>query len=513
MTSLLSTLATEVGVFDGAGASSLLGLLEGSQSFLDGLRDAEKALEKDPSSDPFPTLEAATNGWHKASINCLKSYNTLVNRFLKNILNNPRYSVELDEAYPFPINLHNSPVRVETPETPLLALQHENHTELLKAIILHLLKIGQCDIVKDLVKEVDADIDELLLSKFKVLNEVVDDITVRHDLTRVLAWFQEHHLNETTPGNYAEIEFKFCVLQFVLLLNGNRAQQGFTLESAVAAYVYSKDNFPRFFKDYVHEISPIMTLLLFLSDEDAYTAKGARSLLTDFSDRMQQTFVAYRDRKTSHKSESQFVGDILASFKDIHANHLLFVNLSNEFIAEYCRDLRLLSDLSLFQSVLLGFVNLPSFHKYSNLQRKLSRVSRVSVTALDPMGETGTVSTRLEAPFNHDLPFQLPDSNRFLFKYHPIFICPVSKEQLIPLTPDTDPNEHRSKRTKKLTSSEVQLPSFVSNPVVVLQHCRHVALQDSVWQLLKRGTENFKCHYCYKKHKISEVTDAYFIDL
>lgn len=513
MTSLLTNLATEVSVLDSAGKYSLLGLLEGSLAFLDGLRDAEKALIADPLCDPFPTLENATNSWHKASINALKAYNTLVNRFLKNVLTNHRYTVELDDAYPFPINLHNSPVRVEAPQTPLLAVQQHNQTELLKAIILHLLKIGQCDIVKDIVKEVDADIDELLLRKFKVLNEVVDDITVRHDLSRVLTWFREHQ-NSEMAANYAEIEFKFCVLQFVLLLNGDREQPAFTLDSTVAAYLYSKENFPRFFKDYVHEISPIMTLLLFQNDDDDYTAKGARSLLADFSERMQKTFVAYRDRVTSRKSESQFVGEVLASFKDIHSNHLLFVNLSNEFIAEYCRDLRLLSDLSLFQSVLLGFVNLPSFHKYSNLQRKLSRVSRVSVTALDPVGaDNGSLSTRLEAPFNHDLPFQLPDSNRFLFKYHPIFICPVSKEQLIPLTPDMDPNEHRSKRTKKLTSSEVDLPGFVPNPVVVLLHCRHVALQDSIWQLLKRGTENFKCHYCYKKHKISEVTDAYFIDL
>ena len=70
------------------------------------------------------------------------------------------------------------------------------------------------------------------------------------------------------------------------------------------------------------------------------------------------------------------------------------------------------------------------------------------------------------------------------------FICPVSREQLIPIT-----------------------ENGYTTQAVVLNYCQHLVLRDSIWHLSKKGIDIFKCHYCYKKHKYSDVTDAYFIDL
>ena len=50
-----------------------------------------------------------------------------------------------------------------------------------------------------------------------------------------------------------------------------------------------------------------------------------------------------------------------------------------------------------------------------------------------------------------------------LFKYHPIFICPVSREQLIPIT-----------------------ENGYTTQAVVLNYCQHLVLRDSIWHLSKR---------------------------
>lgn len=503
MTTLLDSLDTEVHSLDDVGLLRLDGLLLETDTFLQELKDIEKALEKDA---PVSTssLDKTAAKWYKGSIDNLKGYNTQINKFSKNVLNNSQYRVSLDDAYPFPLNLDSLPLEGEGDKA-------HNHTELLKAIVLHLLKIGQCDVVKDIVGPLfangDVVIEEPLLDKFKFLNEIVDDITQRHDLTKVLEWFRLKYnqnidlSNSQIPpvtssgSNYHEIEFKFHILQFVLLLNDD------LVDTSLSAYLYSKDHFPRFFNDYIHEISPLMTLLLFQSeDDDPHLRNHDVDVYAEFRSRMKHTFEVYKERKKGSTSESRFVSEVLANFSNIHAHQSLFVNLSNEFISEYCKDLNLSKDSSLFQAVLAGFINLPNFHKYNTLQKRIGKRASISLE-----NRPDFKALTLEAPYNFDLPFSLPDSNRFLFKYHPIFICPVSKEQLVPLTVEPTNDEHKHKKKKK--------DELVHNPVVVLEHCQHVALRDSIWQLLKRGTENFKCHYCYRKHKFSEVSDVYFIDL
>ena len=286
-------------------------------------------------------------------------------------------------------------------------IKNENREELIKAIVLHLLKTGQCDIVPEVLKELPANtsnvIDQDLFKKFEVLNQIVDNIITRHDLSLALQWFQEKYnervainaKNSTLPSNtsadtfgsinlswdqtdsFHDIEFKFHMLQFTILLNGENSS--FTLDNALKAYLYSKDNFSKFFKDYIHEISPLMTLLLFRTDKDAdtfddFSKKHMVTTVKSFITKMKQGFYMENERNQrsmGHGGEAKFVYELLANFENIHESSSLFTNLANEFIAEYCKDLKLSNDSSLFQSVLAGHIYLPSFYKYNQIQLKL----------------------------------------------------------------------------------------------------------------------------------------------
>lgn len=523
MTSLLNNLNKELNLFSKAGDTNLNDILESTDDFIKDLKSLEKDLELAIESEESIDISSVgkVNKWYDKSISSLKSYNSQINKFLKNILTNPQYTIDLDDAYTYPLNIESLPIslnqNLNEEEAALKEVKKENQQELIKAIILHLLKIGQSDIIEDIIdnKDYDFQINSELLQQFKFLNEIVDDITIRHDLTKALAWFKhKYNSNVLKKGvEYEEIEFKLHILKFVLLLNGNNE---FSLDNALEAYLYSKENFPRFFKTYLHELSPLMSLLLFKTIDDKestnpddYARKHMINLLSEFYNKMKLTFS--KDWEDNKSNESRFVQDVLNNFETINENSSIFTNLASEFISYYCKDMKLSNDSSLFQGILAGFINLPPFYKYNKIQRKLSRVSMSFTQEERPnLEDNETLSSetinynKIIAPFTFDLPFQLSDTNRFLFEYHPVFICPVSKEQLIPLT-----QEIEEKKTKKPRLE----PSRPHNPVVVLKYCHHVALKESIWQLSRRGAEVFKCHYCYKKHKFSEVSEAYFIDL
>ena len=185
--------------------------------------------------------------------------------------------------------------------------------------------------------------------------------------------------------------------------------------------------------------------------------------------------------------------------------------------------MKLSNDSSLFQSILAGHLYLPSFYKYNQIQLKLKKLKTISNEKVheEHTGQSSSNNSgsshaehqmaNLVAPYQFELPFQLPDSNRFLFKYHPIFICPVSREQSIPITETLVQTTIREDNIIKKRKYVVENPS--KTQVVILNYCQHLALRDSIWQLSKKGMEVFKCHYCYKKHKYSDISDAYFIDL
>lgn len=521
MSQLLDQLTKEIDLLCDSGSSNLVELLEDSDLVLLELRDLETQLQHDISAsidttDVLPTLETKTKEWYASSISNLKSYNSQITRFQKNIVQSSKYNIPLDDAYTFPLMLNSFPVK-EVPldrhpeslsdEEQLKVAKLANRQQLMKSIVLHLVKIGHGSAVVEMLDAFDIGdhFDSDIMNGFRTLNGIVDDIKVKHDLTKVFEWLEKR---DSKGARYEQLLFKFHMLEFVLLLTGSAPHDN--SDPTVAAYNYARTHFTKYYKSYLNEISPLMALFLFPPDDANVNHTYS---LESFKAVVQQAFMSYNESrllnltsltsysgsKKAHAKERQFIAEILASFDHLHSNHTLFHNLANEFVAEYCSDIALSNDSSLFQSILAGFVNLPNFYKYNNLQRRLSRGSKE-----DPLTSTG-----------QDLPFQLPDKNQFLFNFHPIFICPVSKEQLVPLSTKANitDEDYRDKKTKYIYTAPNERLAPMNNPVVVFDHCRHLALKDSVRHLSKGGSEVFKCHYCYKKHKLLDVSDAYFIDL
>ena len=126
------------------------------------------------------------------------------------------------------------------------------------------------------------------------------------------------------------------------------------------------------------------------------------------------------------------------------------------FTRDYCRKNNLLYNSSLFLILLSGIISFQFFIKYQTIRA----ASHVDWTTED------------ELPFS----VKLPD---FLSDFHPIFICPVLKEE---------------------TTRE--------NPPYSLP-CHHIISKKSLDKLSTNGTCNFKCPYCpimaskSKTHKVN----------
>lgn len=515
---LLDQLQAELAQLNSVGSASLDALEAESEDLLAQLKALEAALEDEchsPETDSHhepPTLEIGglTQKWYKNSMALLKTYNSQVGKYTKFLGNPAKFSVNLDDAYPYPLALSSFPKqealgmeqvamlptldpglgsRNESP-LPELALQNDPTArhQLLRSIVLHLLKTGYGSLVGDMLGDFDmaGEVDGAVLRQFQVLNEIVESIRNKHDLTGALAWLRSNEASR----DLERILFKLHMLQFVLLLAGDAQPATLNISQALDAYTYAKEHFPPYVRDYINEISSVVTLLLFKStdpDTDRY--------MEALNSNMCKAFVDLCEKNKRHNAETLFVEDLLRNFDSVHQQHELFDNLAHEFVANFCTGMSLSSELSLFQAVLAGFVNLPNFYKYSQLLKKIGRKP-------DP------------AAANTDLPFQLPDKNQFLFKFHPIFICPVTKEQSMPLTAVAELRDDKVDRRKRhVHVSPTKILVAPPNPVVVFEHCRHLALSDSVRNLTKGGAEVFKCHYCYKKHKLLDVSNAYFIDL
>lgn len=110
---------------------------------------------------------------------------------------------------------------------------------------------------------------------------------------------------------------------------------------------------------------------------------------------------------------------------------------------EYCAQNNLPQDSALFLIILSGVISFQFFTKYKSIRAS----AHVDWTTED------------ELPFDVKLP-------EFLTRFHPIFICPVLKEE-----------------------------TTIENPPYTLP-CHHILSKKSLDRLSKSGTSTFKCPYC-----------------
>lgn len=130
------------------------------------------------------------------------------------------------------------------------------------------------------------------------------------------------------------------------------------------------------------------------------------------------------------------------------------------FTKEYCTRKNLPFDSPLFLIVLSGVISFKFFMKYTTIRA----ASHVDWTTED------------ELPFDVQLP-------NFLCHFHPIFICPVLKEET---TEDNPP---------------YSLP------------CHHILSKKSMERLSKNGTSTFKCPYCPVNASKSKTRRVNFVML
>ena len=128
------------------------------------------------------------------------------------------------------------------------------------------------------------------------------------------------------------------------------------------------------------------------------------------------------------------------------------------FIKEYCAAKHIFFDSPLFLIVLSGLISFQFFIKYKTI-RELAHVDW---------------TTKDELPFD----VKLPD---FLTHFHPIFICPVLKEE---------------------TTTE--------NPPYSLA-CHHIISKKALDRLSKNGTITFKCPYCPVNTSMSSTKKVRFV--
>ncbi|EDO14737.1 hypothetical protein Kpol_333p7 [Vanderwaltozyma polyspora DSM 70294] len=128
------------------------------------------------------------------------------------------------------------------------------------------------------------------------------------------------------------------------------------------------------------------------------------------------------------------------------------------FSKDYCQADKLPFDSSLFLIVLSGIISFQFFFKYKNIRSSLN----VDWTTKD------------ELPFDVKLP-------KLLSNFHPIFICPVLKEET---TEDNPP---------------YSLP------------CHHIISKKALDKLSKNGTTSFKCPYCPVNAMIAKTRKVNFI--
>lgn len=377
--------------------------LKETRSFINELEALEQALEQeeDDSSDHYDQCLTKVNNhhvsWEKNIRQNLKSSNTTLNRFNKNVLDKI-YEFELNDVYIYKIDKNAMNLKLID-----------------NAIKLHLIRNGDLNIVDqneykddDVDKGEDPRIDLNLLSKFTEMNQILKKIYQR-DLSDAIQWaIRNEAVLLTQLGS--DLEFNLHKLQFLEYYNSGQVFK---------AYEYAKTWFPKFITTNQSNLKSVSKLI--------------SSILFDIKD-----------------SSSPY-------YKQNQLSNSTFQEIAILFSKKFCSVIGFSFESSIFLVLLCGYISFPTFLKFIKIKN---------------------LNNKLDWTSHNELPFEinLPD---FLKRFHPIFICPVSKEE---------------------TTKE--------NPPMALP-CHHIISKQSLNKLSRNGG-SFKCPYCPTTSIPSQARKVHF---
>lgn len=482
--------------------------------------------EKEVTIDMIKNIEEVVNLWSDSSVELVRNYMKRIIKAQKKIFKENRFKVDLNEAYMYSLELSETPLNSEIVEkleestkgneenNNMINNKKSNEIELYKTIIDSFVKIGKYVEISELSEILEScgeNIDTSISKEFMELNHFSEQIMIKHNLKDVLEWFENQNkiIKEDNKKRtqfklrFERLEFKFHLFQFILLIHDDFYVN--SKNNCFSSFFYFKKALLKFYNKYLNEISSILPLLCLGKTSDVSTDKFNFFNKKDINILIS---MVKEDVLKKNTNEFTFIYDLLNNFEKIHDLDSLFSNICNEFISNYCEYLNLSKDPSLFQVLFSGFLNLPNFYKYNKIKNHLNQSQKLLIddhTDTKNVSQKHTLNEKINSivvpSYNFEIPFSLNDTFKFLFNFHPIFVCPISKEQLEANTNYNDLNHFDLKKKKH------------TNTVVALNFCQHLALKDSIWLLSKNGSETFKCHYCYKKHKFTDITSVYFIDL
>lgn len=301
-----------------------------------------------------------------------------------------------------------------------------------RAIVMHLLREGKFDVANSLVHDINSK-----RSTGDEDDEMDTGESVRVDWLKELAATSPTGMSEmpSDPQSRGHLQQKFTEMYHVLdaLRNHHDLQPAITWANKHSAELERRGSNLEF------ELSKLKFIELYTANDSQQgclnALEYARVVLAPFARR-------YTQETKSLMGALAYASSLETSpYASLFYNRAAWEEASDSFTREFCGLLGLSEKSPLFTAVTAGGIALPV----------LEKVERV-------MAQTrGQWTSVNELPVETPLPYT--------FKFHSIFVCPVSKEQA------TD-----------------------SNPPVMLP-CGHVIAQESLEQH-SRGKNRMKCPYC-----------------
>lgn len=294
-----------------------------------------------------------------------------------------------------------------------------DHELIKRAIGMHFLREGEFEVASAFADDVkkqngrDNILSPHLVKAFKEMYGILEAMKAKN-LKPALAWARQHSASLEARGS--DLAFEISRLQFVWLFMGDLPR------SLSKALVYARQEFGGFQSRYQQEIHELAAAMAFSPN------------LAD------------------------------SPYKRIFYNENAWEELGQSFTKEFCSLLGLSADSPMYIAVTAGAIALPVLQKYQSIMQ----LKRTEWTTEDEL-PVSTASRIWITAYEVQVEIPLPRNYRF----HSIFVCPVSKEQ---------------------TTDE--------NPPMMMP-CGHVVAKESLDMISK--SIRFKCPYCPSESKPADA--------